>query len=126
MSNATGPENPGVTQPFGTPESDLVVFAGDFSHRKPAALSTLADGISVIAAGMVMDIDEHGTTYTSATFHLVNDFGQATYAYVSPEVLATFSLYLVDGMEVSLHGVARRPYPGTPPYIHVIQVEPLI
>jgi hypothetical protein len=31
----------------------------------------------------------------------------------------------VNGMEVSLHGTAMRPYPGTPPYIHILTVEPL-
>lgn len=125
MQNGTGPEQPNAPRPFGTPEGDLVVFAGDYSHRVPKPLHTVDDGVSVIAAGVVMDIDEHGSTYTSATFHLVNDFGQAIYAYVSPTVLATFSLYLVNGMEVSLHGIARRPYPGMPPHIHVLQVEPL-
>ncbi|WP_086560114.1 hypothetical protein [Streptomyces africanus] len=129
MQNGTGPEpqndpqSPATT--YGTPSSDLVVFAGDFSHRVPKPFSTVDDGISVIAAGMVDDITEHGTTDPSATFHLVNEFGQATYAYASPQVLAEFGLYLVNGMEVSLHGISRRPYPGTPPYVHILQVEPL-
>lgn len=125
MAHGTEPSRPNVPQSYGTPESDLVVFAGDYSHRKPAALNTLTDGVSIIAAGMVDEMIEHGDKDPSATFHLINEFGQATYAYVSSDVLATFSLYLVDGMEVSLHGIARRPYPDLPPHIHVVQVEPL-
>ncbi|MER7309952.1 hypothetical protein [Streptomyces griseoluteus] len=122
MAHGTEPSSPNVPQPDG----DLVVFAGGYSHRTPAPLSRVPDGTDIIAAGMVMEIREHGTADTpSATFHLQNDFGQATYAYTSAEVLATFGFYLVNGMELSLHGIARRPYPGAMPYIHVLQVEPL-
>jgi hypothetical protein len=83
MQNGTGPEQPNIPQPrpSGTPEGDLLVFAGDYSHRVPKPLHTVQDGVSVIAAGMIDEIDEHGTTEPSATFHLVNDFGQAVYAY---------------------------------------------
>lgn len=125
MTHGTEPSPSSIPQPFSKLPGGLVVFAGDYSHRVPTPIDSVPDGVGVIAAGMVEEISDHGANNTSATFRLVNDFGQAVYAYVSPETLATFSLYLVDGMELSLHGIAIRPYPGAAPYIHVLTVEPL-
>lgn len=129
MSNATGPENPGVTQPYGTPDASLVVFAGTKeSGRRAAKLSTLTDGTHVVAAGMVIEVREHGTVDAPrATLILTNDFGQATYAAADTDTLTEYSLFLMDGVEVSLHGVARQPFPEAPEtsYIQIVRVEPL-
>lgn len=128
MSNATGPENPGVTQPYGTPDASLVVFAGDVNDRRPAPLNTLTDGTRVIAAGMVQEIREHGSVDDPrATLQLVNEFGQATYAAADTHALAEFSMCLMEGVEVSLHGIARQPFAEDPrtTYIQIVSVEPL-
>jgi hypothetical protein len=131
MSNATGPQDrntPGPTA-YGTPDASLVVFAGDKdSGRYAAPLNTLTDGTRVIAAGIVTEAREHGSIESPrATLQLVNDFGQATYAAADTDTLTEYSLWLMDGVEVSLHGIARQPFPEDKrsTYIQIVRVEPL-
>ena len=133
MQNGTGNQPEQSPRPtstaYGTPSADLVVFAGDHgTGRHAARLSTLVDGTRVIAAGMVQDIREHGTVdEPRATLQLVNDFGQATYAAADSDTLAEYSMCLMDGAEVSLHGIVRQPFPEAPEtsYIQIVRVEPL-
>ncbi|MGW8703178.1 hypothetical protein ACWGOK_40795 [Streptomyces eurythermus] len=135
MPNGTGnqpSENPHPTT-YTTPDASLVVFAGDKGGRHAAPLHTLTDGTRVIAAGMVEKIREHGSLDTPrATLILINDFGQSTYAAADTDVLTEYSLYLMDGLEISLHGLARRPFEGDAElddpratYIQIVKVEPL-
>lgn len=128
MSNATGPDPQNGTTPYSTPEADLVVFAG----RRPAPLNSLTDGTPVVGFGMVDEIREHGSVDAPrATFQLVNEFGQATYAAVDSDVLAEYSMCLLDGSAISVHGIVRRPFQGDPDlddpranYVQVLRVEP--
>lgn len=129
MAHGTEPSRPNLPQPYGTPDASLVVFAGDRAARRAAALNTLTDGTPVIAAGMVHDIREHGDIDTPrATFQLLNEFGQSTYATASTDVLVEYSSALMDGTEISVHGVARVVFPEDPrtAYISVTSVEPLL
>ncbi|MFG2276987.1 hypothetical protein ACGFNY_45430 [Streptomyces chartreusis] len=129
MQNRNEPNSPSNTQPYGTPEADIVVFAGDHrSGRRAARLNTLTDGVNVIVAGTIQDVREHGSMDSPrATLQLVNDFGQATYAAADVDTLATYSMCLMDGLEVSLHGIVRQPFPEDPrtSYIQIVRVEPL-
>jgi hypothetical protein len=129
MEQSSQDPRPGVTQPYGTPSADLVVFAGDRAGRRAARLNTLTNGTRVIAAGTVHDIREHGTIDAPrATFQLINEFGQATYAAADTDVLTEFSMCLMDGTEITVHGVARQPFAEDPrtTYISVTSVDPLI
>lgn len=129
MQNGTGDHPAGSTHPipYGTPDGDYSVISGDRGHRSIARLDRLANGTRVIAAGMVSEIREHGPIDTPrATFVLTNDIGQATYAAADTDTLTAYSLFLMDGVEVSLHGIARRPFEDGPPYIQVTEVEPLV
>lgn len=130
MEDRTGNQKPQSPTPaYSAPQADLVVFAEDNGWRRPAVLNTLADGTHVIAAGMVMDIREHGTVDAPrATFQLVNDFGQATYAAADTDVLALYSMCLMDGVEISVRGHVRKPFAEDPrtAYISVLSVEPLV
>jgi hypothetical protein len=128
MQNPSGTPKPNVPQPYGTPDAGLVVFAGDQAGRRAAALNTLTEGTPVIAAGMVQEIREHGDVDSPrATFQLVNEFGQAAYAAASTDVLTEYSMCLMGGLEVTVHGVARQPFAEDPrtTYISVTSVEPL-
>lgn len=127
MQNGIGPsgQNGPHPQSYGTPDGDYTVIAGARGHRLVRQLTHLTDGTAVIAAGIVTEIREHGPIDAPrATFILANELGQATYAAAGPETLADFSLFLMDGTEVSLHGIARRPFADGPPYVHVTEVEP--
>nr|WP_173295556.1 hypothetical protein [Streptomyces sp. F2] len=133
MQNGTGPEPQNGPQPtstaYGTPEADLLVFAGGYGKNVAAVLSTVADGTRVIAAGTVHDAREHGSIDAPrATLQLINDFGQAAYAAADSDVLAEYSMFLMDGVPVSVHGIARQPFAEDPrtTYIHIVRVEPLI
>ncbi|MDX3047540.1 hypothetical protein PV378_13660 [Streptomyces scabiei] len=126
--NGTGPENPGVTQPYGTPDASLVVFAGDRTHRYAARLNRVPDGTSVIAAGTVEDVRMYGTPdEPRAVFTLIASDGGATYAAVGTATYDEIFGYLVAGDEVSLVGLAVRSFEDDPrtTYIRVTQVEPL-
>ena len=113
-------------QSYGTPDGDYTVIAGARGHRLVRQLTRLTDGTTVIAAGIVTETREHGPIDAPrATLILANELGQAVYAVACPETLADFSLFLMDGVEVSLHGIIRRPFEGAPPYIHITEVEPL-
>lgn len=130
MQNGTGndPQNSPAPTMYGTPEGDLLVFAGGYGKNVAAVLNTLNDGTHVIAAGTVHEIREHGSIDAPrATLQLINDFGQAAYAAADTDVLAEYSLFLMDGVEVSLHGVARVVFPEDPrtAYIQIVRVEPL-
>jgi hypothetical protein len=124
--NEKQPQN--GTTPYSTPEADLVVFAG----AKPAPLNTLTDGTPVVAYGMVDEIREHGSVDAPrATFQLVNEFGQATYAAADSDVLADYNMWLMDGTGISVHGIVRRPFQGDADlddprtnYVQVLRVEP--
>lgn len=132
MDQSSQDPRPGVTQPYGTPSADLVVFAGDRAGRRAARLNTLTDGTPVIAAGTVHDIREHGSIDAPrATFQLINDLGQATYAAADTDVLTDYNLWLMDGTPVSVHGIVRRPFQGDADlddpranYVQVLRVEP--
>lgn len=125
MQNGTGNDPNRSTAPYGTPEGDLVVFAGSHPDRYASRLDRLTDGTPVIAAGMVDGTREHGPIDAPrATLILLADDGAATYAAASSEVLAEYSLCLMDGIEITIHGIARRPFEDGPPYIQVIEVEP--
>jgi hypothetical protein len=128
MQNGNGnhPERSTQPLPYGTPEGDLVVFAGERAHRYASPLNRLKDGTPVIAAGVVNEVREHGSLDAPrATLVLINDFGQATYAAADTSTLTEYGLFLMDGVEVSLHGVCRRPFVDGPPYIQIVRVEPL-
>lgn len=126
MQNGTGDNPAGVTQPYGTPEGDIVVFAGSRAPYRPAPLNTLPNGTHVIAAGMVDETREHGSIDAPrATLILMNAAGQATYASADGDTLALYSLFLMDGVEVSVRGICRRPFVDGPPYIQVVDVEPI-
>lgn len=129
MQNGSELSSQSSTHPYGTPEADLVVFAGTReTGRRAARLNTLTNGTPVIGAGTVTDIREHGSIDAPrATFQLINDFGQATYAAADADVLAEYSMCLMDGVEVSVHGYARQPFAEDPrtTYIQVTRVEPL-
>jgi hypothetical protein len=132
VQNGTGDEpqsnsHPTVhsARPFGTPEGDIVVYAGNRNHRYASRLDKLADGVSVIGAGLVDALRVHGTPDAPrATFVLIARDGAATYAALSTETYEEFFGYLVDGGQVSLHGINRRPFEDGPPYIQVTDVEP--
>lgn len=133
MQNGTGPEPQNGPHPtstaYGTPEADLLVFAGGYGKSVAAVLNTLTDGTRVIAAGTVHDAREHGSIDAPrVTLQLINDFGQAAYAAADGDVLADYSLFLMDGVEVSLHGLVRMPLLEEPrsAYIQIVRVEPLI
>ncbi|MDX2948868.1 hypothetical protein PV383_43995 [Streptomyces caniscabiei] len=131
MEDRTGNTPNRSTHPtaYGTPEADLLVFAGGYGKSVAAILNTLSDGAHVIAAGTVHEIREHGSIDSPrATLQLINDFGQAAYAAADTDVLAEYSLFLMDGVEVSLHGIARQPFAEDPKttYIQIVRVEPLI
>lgn len=132
MSNVNGPEPQNGPHPtstdYGTPEADLLVFAGGHGKNVAAVLNTLTDGTHVIAAGTVHEIREHGSIDAPrATLQLINDFGQSAYAAADADVLAEYSLFLMDGVPVSVHGVARQPFAEDPrtTYIQIVRVEPL-
>lgn len=124
MAHGTEPTPSPVPQPSGAPASDLVVFAGDNGWRVAVPLNRVVDGVDVIAVGTVDNISEHGSIDApTATFHLVSGDGPAAYAYVSAETLTAFSLYLLNGLDVSVHGIAMRACDGAAAYIHVTRVE---
>lgn len=128
MQNGSGNQPDRSTQPapYGTPEGDLVVYAGTHQHRYASPLNQLPDGTHVIAAGMVQETREHGSMDAPrATFHLITELGTGAYAAVSTDVLIAYSLYLLDGIEICAEGVCRRPFADGPPYIQVIKVEPI-
>lgn len=129
MQNGNEPTSPRSTHPYGTPEADIVVYAGDrHTGRRAARLNTLTDGEHVIVAGTVYEVREHGSMDSPrATLQLINDFGQATYAAADTDTLALYSMCLMDGLEVSLHGIVRQPFPEDPrtSYIQIVRVEPL-
>jgi hypothetical protein len=123
--NGTGNDPNRSTTPYGTPEGDLVVFAGSRAPYRPSPLNALTDGTSVIAAGTADSIRMHGTPdEPRATFILTNPAGQATYAAVDTQTYDEVFGYLLDNEQVSLHGICRRPFEDGPPYIQVIEVEP--
>lgn len=129
MQNGTGndPHRSTPPAPYGTPDGDYSVISGDRGNRRIAQLNRLADGTRVIAAGMVDEVREHGPIDSPrATLILANDTGQATYAAADTDTLTEYSLFLMDGVEVSLHGIARRPFEDGPPYIQIVRVEPLV
>jgi len=129
MQNPSGSPKPNLPQPYGTPDASLLVFAGDRSNRVAAPLHRVVNGTPVIAAGMVHEAREHGTIDAPrATLQLINEFGQSAYAAADSDTLALYSLFLMDGCEVSLHGIARQPFPEDPrtTYIQITSVEPLI
>lgn len=112
--------------PYGTPDGDYSVIAGPRGDRRAAQLNRLADGVLVIAAGTVTEAREHGPIDAPrATLVLMNDIGQATYAAADTSTLADYSLFLMDDVDVSLHGICRRPFDDGPPYIQIVTVEPL-
>ncbi|WP_461712361.1 hypothetical protein [Streptomyces sp. DSM 41013] len=134
MAHGTEPSSTNVPQPFRGPKADIVVFAGTKgTGRYATPLNKLADGTPIVAAGMVTEIREHGTIDAPrATLILTNDFGQSAYAGADTATLTEYNLCLVDGLEVSLHGIARRPFEGDEeldgPYdthIQIVRVEPL-
>lgn len=133
MHNGTGDEpqsnsHPTVepTRPYGTPEGDLVVFYGSRAPYRPSPLNALADGTSVIAAGLVDGIRMHGTPdEPRATFVLNNPAGQATYAAVDTQTYDRVFGYLLENSTVALTGICRRPFEDAPPYIQVIEVDPV-
>nr|WP_173294477.1 hypothetical protein [Streptomyces sp. FR1] len=138
MSNVNGNEPHNSPRPtstaYGTPEADLLVFAGGYGKNVAAVLNTLTDGTHVIAAGTVHEIREHGSIDAPrATLQLINDFGQAAYAAADGDVLAENSLFLMDGVPVTIHGIARRPFEGDAElddpranYIQIVRVEPIV
>ncbi|MBJ6623674.1 hypothetical protein [Streptomyces sp. DHE17-7] len=92
-------------------------------------LNKLTDGTPVIVAGMLNEVREHGTIDAPrATLVITNDFGQAAYAVVDTDTLAEYSMCLVDGLEVTLHGFVRRPFQGdaelTDPFLHELVAIP--
>jgi hypothetical protein len=126
MSNATGPDPKSSTTPYGTPEGDIVVFTGSRNHYRPAQLNALPDGTSVIVAGLTDGIRMHGTPdEPRATFVLTNPAGQAAYAAVDTRTYDDVFGYLLENSRVSLAGICRRPFEDGPPYIQVIEVEPV-
>jgi hypothetical protein len=127
MQNVNGPDREPSTHPipYGTPEGDLVVFAGTRPPYQPAALNALPDGTSIIAAGMVDGIRMHGTPdEPRATFVLNNPVGQATYAAVDTATYDDVFGFLLENHAVSVTGICRRPFEDAPPYIQVLQVQP--
>lgn len=115
-----------TARPYGTPEGDLVVFTGSRNHYRPAPLNALQDGTSVVAAGQVDGIRMHGTPdEPRATFMLLNAAGQATYAAVDTLTYDDVFGYLLENSTVSLTGICRRPFEDGPPYIQVIEVQPV-
>lgn len=136
MEDRTGNDPQSSTHPiaYGTPDASIVAFAGNKGRGRYATpLNKLTDGTPVIIAGMVDQVREHGTVDSPrATLVLVNDFGQAAYAAADSETLTEYSLCLVDGLEVTLHGVVRRPFQGDAElddpranYVQIVRVEPL-
>lgn len=136
MSNGTGNDPNRSTHPtaYGTPDASIVAFAGDKgAGRYAAPLNKLTDGTPVIVAGMLDQVREHGTVDSPrATLVLVNDFGQATYAAANTETLTEYSMCLVDGLEVTLHGIVRRLFQDDAElddpranYVQISRVEPL-
>jgi hypothetical protein len=128
MQNGNGNPPANNTRPYGTPDADIVVFAGDRTHRRAARLNRVPDGTSVIAAGMVEDVRMYGTPdEPRAVFTLIASDGGATYAAVGTATYDEIFGYLVAGDEVSLVGLAVRSFEDDPrtTYIRVTQVEPL-
>ncbi|WP_411132727.1 hypothetical protein [Streptomyces sp. 030-HV] len=136
MDNGNGNQPQQYPHPtaYGTPDASIVVFAGDKdSGRFATPLNKLTDGTPVIIAGMLTEVREHGTIDAPrATLVLTNDFGQAAYAAADTDTLAEYSMCLVDGLEVSLFGIARRPFQGDAElddprtnYVQITRVEPL-
>lgn len=130
MQNGTGPEpqnGPQSTPPaYGTPEGDIVVFAGERAPFRPSPLNQLADGTAVIAAGLVDGIRMHGTPDAPlATFILINPAGQATYASLNTQTFDDVFCVVADSTKVHLRGICRRPFEDGPPYIQVTDAEPL-
>jgi len=111
---------------LGTPDDAIVGYVGGPENRYAAPLNTLADGTPVIMSGMVTEIREHGDVDSPrATFILSNDLGHGAYVAVDTDTLATYSMCLMDGVELSIHGHVRKPFDDGPPYISVLRVEPL-
>ena len=128
MQNGTGDDPRSSTHPipYGTPEGDLVVYAGSNQRSYASRLDRLTDGTSVIAAGLVDGIRMHGTPdEPRATFILTADDGAATYAAVDTDTYDLVFGYLLEHTAVSIVGITRRPFADAPPYIQVVQVEPL-
>lgn len=126
MQNGTGPEPRRLTPPYGTPEGDIVVFAGARAPFRPAPLNQLDDETAVITAGLVDAVRMHGTPdEPRITFILINDEGQATYAAIGTEVYEEIFGVVVEGTKVHIRGICRRPFEDAPPYIHVTDAEPL-
>lgn len=130
MSNATGPEPQNSPQPtptaYGTPEGDIVVFAGQRAPFRPSPLNQLADGTAVITAGLVDGVRLHGSPDAPrATFILTNPAGQATYASLDTQTYDELFGVIVEDTKVHLRGICRRPFEDGPPYIQVTDAEPL-
>ena len=133
MQNGIGPDPQNGPRPtptaYGTPEADLLVFAGGYGKNVAAVLNTLPAGTHVIAAGTVHEIREHGSIDTPrAILQLINDFGQATYAVADADVLAEYSLFLMDGVPVSVRGIVRQPFgeDARTTYVQIVTVEPIV
>lgn len=131
MQHGNEPEPNSSThpRPYGTPDADLMVFAGDRTHRRATRLNRVPDGTSVIAAGTVDNVRMYGTAdEPRAVFTLIASDGGATYAAVGAETYAEIFGYLVAGDEVSLSGLAVCAFPDDPrtTYLRVLQVEPIV
>lgn len=129
MEHSNGNPQPNSPRPvfLGTPDDAIVVYASGPDGRYAAPLNTLANGTTVIAAGMVTEIREHGTVDAPrATFVLSNDLGHGAYAAVDADTLATYSMCLMDGVELSVQGHVQKPFNDGPPYVAVLSVEPLV
>jgi hypothetical protein len=136
MEHGNGSQQPNAPRPttYGTPDASIVAFAGDKgAGRYATPINKLTDGTHVVVAGMVDQVREHGTVDSPrATLVLVNDFGQAVYAAADSETLTEYSMCLVDGLEVTLHGTVRRLFQDDAElddpranYVQISRVEPL-
>jgi len=135
MDHSSHNPEPSSTHPiaYGTPDASIVAFAGDKgAGRYATPLNKLTDGTPVIVAGVLDQIREHGTVDSPrATLVVVNEFGQSAYAAADTETLTEYSMCLVDGLEVTLHGIVRRPFQGDAElddpranYVQISRVEP--
>lgn len=126
MQNGNEPTSQSSTHPYGTPEGDIVVFAGERAPFRPSALNKLTDGTAVITAGLVEGVRMHGTSdEPRATFILISPTGQATYAALDTKTYDDVFGVVVENAKVHLRGICRRPFEDGPPYIQVTDAEPL-
>ena len=128
MQNGTGPQGHDAPRPttYGTPEGDIVVFAGDCAPYHPAPLNQLSDGTAVITAGLVDSVRMHGTPdEPRITFILIDPQGQATYASIDTKTYDEIFGVVVESTKVHIRGICRRPFEDGPPYIQVTDAEPL-